>query len=55
MTALYHLNERASQTTAKTDLGPLPGTAVALLSSLAAAWILILAYLIVGWRRKNET
>ena len=55
VTALYHLNERASQTAGKTDLGPLPGTAVALLSSLAAAWILILAYLIVGWRRKNET
>ena len=55
VTALYHLNERASQTAGKTDLGLLPGTAVALLSSLAAAWILILAYLIVGWRRKNET
>ncbi|WP_455616598.1 ABC transporter substrate-binding protein [Eisenbergiella sp.] len=53
VTALYHLNERASQTAGKTDLGPLPGTAVALLSSLAGAWILIFAYLIVGWRRKK--
>lgn len=52
VTALYHLNERTAQTSGKTDLGPLPGTAVALLSSLAAAWVLILAYLFVQWRRK---
>ena len=55
VTSLYHLNERASQTAGKTDLGPLPGTAIALISSLAGAWILILAYLFLGWRRKSKS
>ena len=30
----------------KADLGPLPPTAIALLSCLAGAWVLILAYII---------
>lgn len=47
MTSLYHLDETAAaQGGGKTDLGPLPATAVALLGFLAAAWILILLYLI---------
>ena len=42
--ALYHLDSVAANGAAKADLGPLPGTAVALLAALAAAWAGILAY-----------
>ena len=42
--ALYHLDSVAASGAAKADLGPLPGTAVALLGALAAAWAGILAY-----------
>lgn len=44
MVSLYRLNlegNGAAAAAAKTDLGPLPSTAVLLLSSLAAAWVLI--------------
>ena len=46
--ALYHLDSVAANGAAKADLGPLPATAVALLAALAAAWALILAYLLLG-------
>ena len=53
--SLYHL-DAASPSGGKADLGPLPGTAVALLAGLVAAWILIFAY--VAWqavrRRRAE-
>lgn len=52
VTALYHLNEHTQGNSEKADLGPLPGTAVALLASLCSAWILIIIYIIVKWRRK---
>ena len=42
--ALYHLDSVAANGSAKADLGPLPGTAVALLGALAAAWAGILGY-----------
>ncbi len=42
--ALYHLDSVAANGAAKADLGPLPGTAAALLAALAAAWAGILAY-----------
>ena len=45
--SLYHL-DAVSPSGGKADLGPLPGTAVALLGGIAAAWVLILAYL--GWQ-----
>ena len=41
--ALYHLDSVAANGAAKADLGPLPGTAAALLAALAAAWACILA------------
>ena len=54
--ALYHL-DAAAPAGAKADLGPLPGTAVALLAGLAAAWAGILAWAIgrkwAARRRKN--
>ncbi|WP_300280268.1 extracellular solute-binding protein [uncultured Subdoligranulum sp.] len=53
--SLYHL-DAASPSGGKADLGPLPGTAVALLAGLVVAWILIFAY--VAWqavrRRRAE-
>lgn len=42
--ALYHLDSVAANGAAKADLGPLPGTAAALLAALVAAWACILAY-----------
>ena len=36
------------------DLGPLPDTAVALLVSLAIAWVGILAYIVYGARKKRK-
>ncbi len=52
--ALYHLNNQAASTAGKTDLGPLPQTAVILLGSLAAAWMLILLWVIVRQLKKRE-
>ena len=51
--ALYHLDS-VSPSGGEADLGPLPGTAVALLVGLAVAWILILGYLAFQWSRKRE-
>ncbi len=57
--SLYRLDQLSRQNTPSTfegDLGKLPGRAVALLSSLAAAWVLILVY--VAWdmlkKRRNK-
>lgn len=51
MNALYRLNNISAGGGAapggKTELGELPATSIVLLSSLAGAWILIIAY--VGW------
>ncbi len=46
--SLYRLDQNANEAneagSSKTQLGELPGTAVALLATLAAAWVLIAAY-----------
>lgn len=51
ITSLYRLDQIGSNTaslaTGKTDLGKLPVTSVILLASLATAWILIIAYILV--------
>ena len=50
--ALYHLNESGGPASGgKVDLGPLPGTAKALLAALALAWAGILLYLAFSGRR----
>ena len=55
ITALHHLSEIGGGTEVEpADLGPLPPTAVALLASLAAAWVGILVYAICEKRRKKE-
>lgn len=61
ITSLYRLDQISSQSSrtvsGKADLGELPGTSVALLSALAAAWILILFYVVfrrIRMRRKEQ-
>ena len=52
-TSLHHLNETSASGSGKTNLGPLPPTAVTLLSCLAGAWVLILLYLFVSRMKKT--
>lgn len=44
VTSLYRLDQKSAAATGKADLGPLPGTAVILLSVLGLAWLLIIVY-----------
>ena len=53
VSALYHLDERSATATAPSDLGPLPTTAVILLASLAAAWVVILVWVARNWRKSR--
>lgn len=56
ITSLYRLDQLSSQSSSpasgKAELGKLPETAVILLSSLAAVWVLILLYL--GWQMMKK-
>ncbi|MBD5546090.1 MAG: extracellular solute-binding protein [Lachnospiraceae bacterium] len=56
--SLYRLDQIGSQssfaTANKADLGELPGTAKALLGALAAAWILIILYVIFQMMKKRR-
>ena len=56
--SLYRLDQMGSQsslaTANKADLGELPGTAKALLGALAAAWILIILYVIFQMVKKRR-
>ncbi|MDO4331601.1 MAG: extracellular solute-binding protein [Eubacteriales bacterium] len=58
ITSLYRLDQPGSQggaaVSGKADLGPLPETAVILLSALVGAWALILLYAAVQMRRKKK-
>ncbi len=58
ITSLYHLDQlegAGNVGDAPRDLGPLPKTSVALLSTLAAAWVLILLYLLhEKWHKKGK-
>lgn len=53
--ALYHLDETSASASGPTDLGPLPQTAVILLGSLGAAWVLILIWVLRDWRKKRTS
>ena len=56
MTSLYRLNvdgQSGLNAGGKADLGPLPSTAVSLLSALAGAWVLIGLYLLFGAIKKK--
>jgi len=55
--SLYRLDQRGSgegSASVKTQLGPLPPTATALLCALGCAWVLILAYGIYGAVKKKK-
>lgn len=56
--SLYHLDQSGAQGgtpgDGKTDLGPLPETAVILLAALAAAWVLIIVYLAADTIKKKK-
>ena len=57
ITSLYHLDQIEAQSAAASgnaDLGPLPGTAKALLGALAAAWVLIAVWYITRKIRKAQ-
>ncbi len=52
--AMYHLNRDGMADTGKSDLGPLPRAAVVLLSSLAAAWLLLLLYAVFQAKKRKR-
>ncbi len=54
VSSLYRLGSTSAGV--RKDLGPLPGTAVFLLSALVVVWILLLAYWLFDllWKRKRE-
>ncbi|MBP3674374.1 MAG: extracellular solute-binding protein [Oscillospiraceae bacterium] len=56
MVSLYHLDLDGSNDASSDgeDLGPLPGTAVALLAALAVTWVLIIAYVLYEQIKKKK-
>ena len=57
MVSLYHLDQismKDGPAAVQKDLGPMPGTAAALLICLGAAWVLIIAYVGIRFIRKNK-
>ncbi len=54
ITALYHLDQITEDPTARSELGPLPDTAVYLLSALGAAWVCMGGYALWEFFRKKK-
>lgn len=55
MTSLYRLDQiESSASSGKAELGPMPKTAIGLLSALAFAWVMIIAYVLIGAIRKKK-
>ena len=55
MNALHRLDQAGgSAASGKAEFGPLPTAAVILLSSLAAAWALIILYVVKEWAKKKK-
>ena len=55
VTALYHLDDSSrASSSGPADLGPLPGTAVALLSALGGTWVLIGVYFVTDKLKKKK-
>ena len=52
--SLYRLDQRENSAAGSGDLGPLPRTAVLLLSALGAAWVLIGLYALVSALKKRK-
>lgn len=53
--SLYRLDQKSPSAAGRTELGKLPPTSVALLTALAAAWLLILAYVLRNAVKKRKT
>ncbi|MBR2527034.1 MAG: extracellular solute-binding protein [Blautia sp.] len=54
VSSLYHLDQGGQSASPDgDDLGPLPGGSKALLLTLAAAWVLMGIYVLVGWRTRR--
>jgi len=53
--SLYRLDQTGAAATGQEDLGPLPATAKALLAVIAAAWIGILAYVLIDKAKAKNT
>ncbi len=54
MTSLYRLDQHSSTGAGKAELGPLPGTAVFLLTSLGIVWVLMGAYALAEHRKQRK-
>jgi len=54
MTSLYRLDQHASTGAGKTELGPLPDTAVMLLTVLGITWLLIGVYVLNEFRKEKK-
>ena len=54
MISLYRLDQFDTVSVGREDLGPLPPTAVALLSALGAAWLAIAVAFILGKRKAKK-
>jgi multiple sugar transport system substrate-binding protein len=52
---LYRLDQIASSSGGKKELGPLPATSIALLAGLAVIWLLIGCYMLTGYIKKRKT
>lgn len=52
--SLYRLDQGVASAAGKTDLGPLPKTAVILLVSLAVVWVFILLYVVFQIKKQKE-
>lgn len=52
--SLYRLDQSSAVDSGKADLGPLPDTAVILLSSIAAAWVLIIIYWLIELKKRKN-
>ena len=52
--ALYRLDQISASSGGRTDLGPLPHTAVVLLTTLAVTWVLIGLYVLIDALRKAK-
>ena len=54
MTALHHLDEAGAEKLSGGDLGPLPPTAVALLSALGGTWVILGSIFLYGKLKKKN-
>ena len=54
MTALHHLDEAGAEKLSGGDLGPLPGTAIALLSALGGTWVILGGVFLYGRLKKKK-